>query len=453
MSVEFRRRQANARLGETIAERYLLQSVMGTGGMGAVYRAKHLFTDREVALKLLFADVVQNRNAVARFLNEARAAARIGHPGVVDVSDAGVDSASGEVYLAMELLDGEDLASALDRGAMPLDRFLDVVADLLDTLAAAHAKGCVHRDVKPENLFLVGSADRLVRVKLLDFGIAHFSEREAGSQTAPGALLGTPYYMSPEQCLGLPVDARSDVWSVGAMVFHALAGRPPFDRGNVNQILLAIATEPAQSLRSVRPDLPAELAEVVDRALQKAPEERWPDAASLRGALLRVRELASGPAVTLSSAYRERSTRFEWSAAPHLSGANRGVPTLAAFALAAVAISLVLLGWSLTAKLSNRASSNSASAPVAAPLATSVDAPPRVDASARVTSTLAMSPDAARAPSVSSPDRITPARAPRAAPSAPRSAVSVASPRVLPPPRRNVQTGANEAPILQQEVE
>ncbi len=241
------------RVGTTIADRYRLIRVLGVGGMGAVYEAHHVFTHRRVALKLLRSEQAFSTDAASRFLQEARAPSSIGHPNIVEVLDAGVDPSVG-MYLALELLEGEDLGAAVERDGIDLRTLLEVASQILSALAAAHAAGFVHRDIKPENVFVTRDASGAVRARLLDFGIVRRVSADRGL-TSTGTVLGTPLYMSPEQARGEHVDARSDLWSMGAMLFHALSGSAPFDGSNVNVVLVALLTSAPPSLRDRRADL------------------------------------------------------------------------------------------------------------------------------------------------------------------------------------------------------
>ena len=276
---------AEVRIGQLVAERYRLQRVLGRGSMGVVYEAVHAFTHKHVAIKLLHPDVTSSPIAAGRFLREARAASEIDHPAIVDVLDAGRDS-DGTFYLALELLEGEDLAAALDRGDLTLAEIVEVAIQMLEGLAAAHAAGIVHRDMKPENVFLTRNERGELCTKILDFGIAkplHADMRLA--ETQKGIVLGTPYYMSPEQALGQDVDARSDIWSAGAVLHRAVAGSPPFDGASYNQLVGNIMQTQQEPLSRLNPQCPGWLAAVVDRALRKRLEERWPAAHHMANAL------------------------------------------------------------------------------------------------------------------------------------------------------------------------
>jgi len=276
--------KAAALVGGVVAGKYELVRVLGVGGMGAVYEALHRFTGKRVAVKLLHGTLAENENHARRFLREARAASAIGHPAIVDVLDAGQE-AGGMLYLVLELLEGQDLAQAIYRRDLRTEEVVDVALQLLDGLSAAHERGIVHRDVKPENVYLVPNEKGPARVKILDFGIAKNMATPELSATVAGTILGTPFYMSPEQARGETVDARTDVWSTGALLFHCLAGRPPFIEENYNKLIVQILREKPPTLRSLRPDLPDAVLEAVERALQPDLELRWKSAREMAGAL------------------------------------------------------------------------------------------------------------------------------------------------------------------------
>lgn len=288
---------ADARVGTVIAGRYRLERVLGTGGMGAVFAATHVVTDGQVALKLLHPWVAAMApGAKERLLEEARAITRVRHPAVVQVFDAGVTE-DGAPFLVMELLDGETLAQALARGALRQGELLDVVLDVLDVLSLAHAAGIIHRDIKPENVFVQWRDGRAVG-RLLDFGIARRSDRDVQNLTQVGAMLGTPFYMSPEQLLGEPLDGRADLYAVGTLLYRALSGRLPYASSQLTALLREVVSREPDSLAVVRPDLPPALVALVDRALRRDRDARWPDARRMRDALspfsTRALELAEG---------------------------------------------------------------------------------------------------------------------------------------------------------------
>jgi len=247
-------------------------------------------TEERFALKVLAKGFAESDpSAVERFVREARAAAQIKHPGVVKVFDAASDAQTEELFLAMELLEGEELTALLDRGHTSAAEVIRLVVEVLGILAAVHERGIVHRDVKPSNVFIARTPDGRRTVKLLDFGVARHTD-QSKAMTIEGSVLGTPWYMSPEQAAGKPVGVGADIWSVGAMLFHLLAGRPPFDGPNANVVISMILTQEAPSLRAVRADLPASVVQAVDRALRRDVAQRWPSAEAMAEALgVRVR--------------------------------------------------------------------------------------------------------------------------------------------------------------------
>jgi serine/threonine protein kinase len=269
--------------------RYRILAELGRGGMGVVYRAHDPVIDREVALKTI--RNVEELSAESfeelrqRFLLEARAAGRLTHPGIVSVLDAGTDEPSGISFMAMELVRGRDLETVLREGVRftPAKAAL-LVADVADALAAAHDQGIVHRDVKPANILLEADG----RVKVTDFGIA--SVADAGL-TRTGEVLGSPSYMSPEQISGRPVDRRSDVFSLGAVLYELLAGRRAFPGQGLSTLTYQIVHGTPDALRELRPEIPDGYQQLVDRSLAKRPEDRLPDARSFAAEL---RGLAEG---------------------------------------------------------------------------------------------------------------------------------------------------------------
>ncbi len=268
-------------LGALLGNKYRLDRLLGRGGMGAVYQAENVDIGRRVAVKVLLPEVAADADALTRFRTEARAAAAIGHPGIAEVIDFGT-TPEGGAYLVMEYLEGETLGARLRR-AGPLDvETVGWLADeLLAAVAAAHGKGVIHRDLKPDNVFL---AEQPVRaVKLLDFGISKFHHAGQPHLTRTGTVMGTPAYMSPEQARGAKdVGPQSDLYSVGAILFEALTGAPAFPGESYNEILAKVLTEPHPSLRQARPDAPPALVAAVDRLLAKPIADRPADAQEAR---------------------------------------------------------------------------------------------------------------------------------------------------------------------------
>ncbi|MFW5921027.1 MAG: serine/threonine-protein kinase, partial [Polyangiales bacterium] len=277
---------AEARLGQVVADQWYLQRVIGTGSVAAVYEATHVDRAERAAVKVLHPAAEKSREAKLRFLREAHVAAGFRHRHIVQILDSGRD-ADGTLYQVQELLEGEDLATALLRGPLSLDRAIAVGCQLLSALAEVHQAELVHRDIKPENVFLSRAFGGPAAVKLLDFGIAKHLDPEDGLRTITlrGMVLGTPQYMSPEQIVGDTLTPRSDLWAVGAVLFHALTGRPPFDADDLGRLAQKITCEPAPSLAVERPDLPSNVSETVDRALVHESRRRWANAADMATAL------------------------------------------------------------------------------------------------------------------------------------------------------------------------
>jgi serine/threonine-protein kinase len=262
----------------TIAGRYALRAQLGAGGMGEVFAADDLRLHREVAVKLVPASAI-NPVARARFVREARSAARISHPNAVVVYDAG--EADGYLYLVMERLVGQALDQRLaSTGPMRVSEAASVAIAVLGALGAAHAAGVVHRDVKPANI-VVGPTG----VKLVDFGVATLLDDIGSSVTAAGELVGTPKYLDPEQIAGNPATPASDLYAVGVVLFEMLAGTAPFDRGSPVATAIAHPDDEPPDLRSIRPDVPPRVAAVVATALRKRPGDRYQSAAEMQRAL------------------------------------------------------------------------------------------------------------------------------------------------------------------------
>jgi len=289
MSVELA--QHDPLIGHTIADRFLIQARVGSGGMGAVYRAMQLGLDRDVALKLLKEEVSWDPDTITRFHREAKAMSLLVHPNTVRVFDFG-QTYDGTLYLAMELLEGELVTKRLEReGALSPAEVIRVGAQILSSLHEAHAKGIVHRDLKPDNIYLAnveGHAQPVVKV--LDFGIAKVFEGENRFdqlETQAGTVFGTPRYMSPEQAQGKPLDARSDLYSVGVLLYQLLAGVAPFRDEDAVVVMAKHIREKPQPLAKIAPTrrIPPSLDAVILRALEKQPDKRWQDAVQFRSAL------------------------------------------------------------------------------------------------------------------------------------------------------------------------
>lgn len=270
------------RVGEVLASKYRLEELLGSGGMGHVYRAVNEHVGRAVAIKVLRSEHAQNAQVVERFLREARAANLVRHPNVVDVLDIGKED-GGAPFIVQELLDGEDLAHLVARrgGKLPLEEVCDLLLPVIDAVAEAHLRGVVHRDIKPENVFLAKSARGPAVPKLLDFGISKVRAPDLRA-TEVGLMMGTPAYMAPEQIQGArEADPRSDVWALGVMMFEIIAGRMPFDAQDAPALFVAIATRDAPTLLEVRAEVTPQISRLVERCLRRRPDERYPSAAEL----------------------------------------------------------------------------------------------------------------------------------------------------------------------------
>jgi serine/threonine-protein kinase len=285
-----RPRADSSQVGTTLASKYRLDEELGRGGMGAVYRAFHLLVHKDFAVKVLNEELASHKKIAQRFFLEAQAAGRIGHPGILEVYDVGEDAA-GRPFMVMELLRGEPLSAMLARGPLGVDEACWIAIEVLDVLAAAHGAGVVHRDVKPQNVFLVDVDGGKRSVKLLDFGIAKFMEHDGASAiTRSGEIIGSPLYMAPEQAKGeAEIDARVDVWSVGAMLFEMLTGTAAHAAASPVAVLAKILTEPAPPPSSKREAVPREIDAIVTRALRIERAERFESARAMQRELRRVR--------------------------------------------------------------------------------------------------------------------------------------------------------------------
>lgn len=277
--------------GTLVDGKYRVVRLLGEGGMGAVYEGENIRIRRRVALKVLHATLASHETAARRFEQEAKAAGMIGSEHIVEVLDFG-SLPSGELYLVMEFLEGEDLATRIKRHKrlMPHEA-APIVYQILEGLSAAHKIGIIHRDLKPENVFLVrqrtGQRDF---VKVLDFGVSKFStlSGDAMSMTRTGAVVGTPYYLSPEQARGLRnIDARSDLYSVGVVMYQAITGRLPFSAETFNELVFKIALEAPPPAETVVPDLDPTFAAIIRTAMEREPDARFASAKDFQAAISR----------------------------------------------------------------------------------------------------------------------------------------------------------------------
>jgi serine/threonine-protein kinase len=278
------RELAEQRVGALLRGKWRLDRLLDTGGMASVFAATHRNGSR-VAIKLLHASLSQQTDVRSRFLREGYVANKVGHPGAVNVLDDD-EAEDGAVFLVMELLEGESLDARLRReGRVLVAEALRIADGVLDVLAAAHAQGIVHRDVKPGNVFL--TRDR--KVKVLDFGLARVREATGFQQklTRDGVVMGTVNYMAPEQARGKSdqIDARTDLFAVGATIFTAVSGLHVHEGATAMDRMIAAASIPVRSLREVAPHVPPNVVAIVDRALAYRRDDRWPNAATMQGAL------------------------------------------------------------------------------------------------------------------------------------------------------------------------
>jgi serine/threonine protein kinase len=275
-------------IGQTLSQ-YRIEDLLGEGGMGVVYRARDLKLQRPVALKLSPADLTADPERRKRFMLEARAAARISHPAIAQVYD--VDEHEGTIFIAMELVEGKTVARLIENRELDLLGAIDIALQVAGGLAKAHEAGIVHRDIKPANVMQTPDG----HVKILDFGLAKLLDPDSSTVTLPGssdrssmpaqtqlgAVKGTPAYMSPEQVNGEPLDARSDIFSLGVMLFEMTTGEAPFRRPTPVATMHAIAFAEPPAMKSLRPNLPAGLRQIVSKCLQKRREDRYTDARAL----------------------------------------------------------------------------------------------------------------------------------------------------------------------------
>ena len=281
------------RVGSTIGDRYYLRRLCGEGAMGRVYEAQHIEIGRRVAIKILHSTFRHTPDVVERFRREARAASKIGHPNIVDVTDSGT-TPDGAFFFVMEFLDGLDLEQLIRReGALPVERALLIAAQVCRALTAAHAAGIIHRDLKPANVMLVRQRDEEDFVKVLDFGISKQSDLDPAAAsravglTNPDVAVGTPIYMAPEQAAGHPADARTDVYAVGELLFEMLTGKTAFSGTDVIVVFNKKANVEPPPIRMMRPEAPAELETVLVRAMSRRPEDRYETMTALKDEIMR----------------------------------------------------------------------------------------------------------------------------------------------------------------------
>ena len=253
-------------IGQTISH-YKITEKLGEGGMGVVYKAQDTTLDRPVALKFLAAQLLEDENARERFIREAKAAAALNHPNICTVYE--IDEAHEKSFIAMEFVEGGSVRERVRERPLPLDEALDIAIQTAEGLQVAHDKGIVHRDIKASNLIVTPQG----RVKIMDFGLAQLAGRSHFTKT--NTILGTPAYMSPEQAQRLPTDRRTDVWSLGVVIYEMVAGRLPFQAEREEAVSYAIVHQEPEPLTALRVGVPVELDHIVGKALAKDPDERY----------------------------------------------------------------------------------------------------------------------------------------------------------------------------------
>jgi serine/threonine-protein kinase len=419
--------QRGVQPGDVIDGKYRVERVLGVGGMGMVVSAIHLKLEERVAIKVVLPELASQPEVTERFLREGRAAVKIRSQHVARVLDVAA-SPDGTPYMVMEYLEGSDLARQVETtGPLGVVEAVGYVLEACEAIAQAHAQGIVHRDLKPANLFLTTNADGQATVKVLDFGISKMGVANApvadGGLTKTSAMMGSPTYMAPEQMRSTRrVDARADIWGIGAVLYELVAGRPAFTGETMAELLVTIMQDAHAPLHRVRPDVPAELGAVVDRCLEKDPDKRFQSVADLATALdpfgpesaraltARIRrtlarapqassaDISAGPSPVAAEPAAAAQTAGAWAAI--VAQQKRRPITVVAAAAAALAIALV-------AVVSSRGGRSKTSEPMPVPIAAMA------------------SPATAPAPSASPETESAPNAAPGiAAPSAPASPAS-----------------------------
>jgi len=459
--------------GEILDGKYRVERVLGAGGMGVVVAATHVQLHTRVALKFLLPAALGNPQIVERFAREARAAVQIQSEHVARVTDVGT-LPTGSPYMVMEYLEGGDLSDALAKdGPMPIPQAVGYVLQACEAIAEAHAIGIVHRDLKPANLFLARRAGRDSIVKVLDFGISKTSESGPSGLTQTSTMMGSPYYMAPEQMMSSKdVDARADIWALGVILYELLAGAPPFAAETMAEIVFQVTQRDALPLQSKRPEVPAELARAVASSLARDRAARFPNVAKLAAAIAPfgpprseisveriVRVLgASAPPPAESRAATQttmQATSSTWASSP----AGVGATPRTRRVVAAVAVVCALMGvgivWLALRSHSNTARDDRPPATAGLPPAPSVAPQPSVSA------VLAPRPEPAAEPAkeIAAPDPApkaigtgaaslatrpapTPARARNAQPAPPTPSSQPSPPS--PPSNRGLNMGMKE---------
>jgi eukaryotic-like serine/threonine-protein kinase len=344
-------------VGSILDGKYELIKLLGEGGMGAVYEATHLLIGRRLAVKFLHVQYATNQEVITRFQREAQAASKIQHEHIIEVTDMGA-TADKTPYIVMEYLEGRDIKALLGEvGPLPPRRASHIMLQALSGLQAAHDVEIIHRDLKPENIYVINKSGNPDYVKLLDFGISKFRSLEGEGVkglTQTGTVLGTPYYMSPEQARGdQNISTRSDIYAMGVILYQMLSGQLPFDAPNYNALLIKILTEEPPDLLTLNPDIPVEMVDAVRKAMSRNPADRFQDCVEFQqvlrpfapgsfGTMDQHLSMASRTAIqaALSKTQTPLETVHGKAAAP---GGNRKIAIIAGAAVAAVGIVLAVL--------------------------------------------------------------------------------------------------------------
>jgi eukaryotic-like serine/threonine-protein kinase len=455
---------AGVRQGDILAGKYRVERVLGVGGMGVVVAAHHIQLDEKVALKFLLPEALGNPEAVARFAREARAAVKIKSEHVARVSDVGT-LPNGSPYMVMEYLEGGDLAAWIkQRGALPIEQAVEFVLQACVAVADAHALGIVHRDLKPANLFCIRRSDGQLTIKVLDFGISKMNDVSgvaAGSVTRTSALMGSPLYMSPEQMRSSKdVDSLTDIWALGIILFELITARPAFLAESVTELAIKVASEPTPAIQSLRADVPAGLAAIVARCLEKDRRRRFANVAELAIALLpfapkrarasveRISGIIQGAGLSVSGGVMEQVSQTAMAPSygtqvfdgtlPPVGRTTVGSPRRKAAVGMGIAGGVVLVALVGGMFLLKRAKTASEEPQAAAQTAASPASPPPAQAPS-VAAVLAAEPVAA-APAAAAPPVQTATAAPSALAPAPEPAVTTSKkksqnvPAPAPPP-------------------
>jgi serine/threonine-protein kinase len=385
-------------VGEILAGKYKVEDVLGVGGMGVVVAAKHMQLEQKVALKFLRPEAMQSKEAVERFLREARAAVRLRSEHVAKVTDVGTLD-SGAPYMVMEFLDGADLSRVVQAtGSITIEEAVYFVLQACEAIAEAHSLGIIHRDLKPQNLFVTRRVDGKPLVKVLDFGISKTLDTQSGlSLTRTSSIMGSPLYMSPEQMRSSKnVDQRSDIWGLGVILYELLTGRVPFEADAIPELCLKVVQDPAEPPKAIRPEVPEGLSAVVLKCLEKDAKMRFSNVAELaaalepysseigRGSSERVASTLNLPSrppmVSISSIASGSNPKVgtggtAWGTTQHVAAKKNRTPLIAGGAAAVAVLATLGIVFALKSNDASKAGTNVAATQTSPPASTSVQTP------------------------------------------------------------------------------